>query len=112
MCYGVKCWAMQTADIKRMRTTKMIIILIMCGKTPIAIRFLREWTDVNDTDEQLRARPLKTLRHLERVNVGRLIRRIREKTIVENVRRGRPKKTGEETVKDGMKRRNLTLEDA
>ena len=32
--------------------------------------------------------------------------------IVGNVMEGRPKKTGEETIKDHMKRRNMKLKDA
>ena len=50
--------------------------------------------------------------HFERRNVESLTTRVREKAIVRNVRRGRPKKSGEKTMKDDMKKRNLRPEDA
>ena len=46
------------------------------------------------------------------MNVESLTRRVREKIIVGNMRKGRPKKTWEETVIDDMRNRNLTIEDA
>ena len=50
--------------------------------------------------------------HLEQMNRKSLTRRVQEKTIVGNGRRGRPKKTWMNMVKNDMKKRNLTLEDA
>ena len=46
------------------------------------------------------------------MHVESLTKKVREKTIVENLKRRILKKTNEETLKDNMKRRHLTLEDA
>ena len=50
--------------------------------------------------------------HIERMNGESVISRVREMTIMGNMRRGRPKKTWEETVKADMRERNLMIEDA
>ena len=115
MCYGAECWAMKKSDIRQMQTTEMRMIRIMCGKSlkdKVTNNVLRGWTDVEDVDEYLRGHRLRWLGHVERMNGETLTSRVREMTVVGNIRRGRPKKTWEETVKDDMRKRNLTIEDA
>ena len=110
MCYGVDCWAMKKMDVRRMQTTEMRMIRIMCGKSlkdKVTNSVLREWTDVEDIDEHLRGHRLRWLGHIERMNRESLISRVREMTIMGNMRRGRPKKTWEETVKTDMREREI-----
>ena len=44
------------------------------------------------------------------MNVENLAKRMREKAIMENMRRGKSTKAWKETVKNDMKRRNVILE--
>ncbi|XP_076810260.1 uncharacterized protein LOC143452992 [Clavelina lepadiformis] len=115
MCYGAECWAMKKADIRRMQTTEMRMIRMMCGKTlrdVIANDMLRGWTCVEDIEEHLRGHHLRWLGHVERMNEESLTRRVQHKMVEGKVKRGRPKKTWEETVKDDMRRRGLKIEDS
>ena len=55
MCHGAECWAMKS-DVRRMQTTEMRMIRIMCGKSlkdKVTNSVLRAWTDVEDIDEDL-----------------------------------------------------------
>ena len=115
MCYGAECWAMKKMDIRRMQTTEMRMIRMMCGKSlkdKVNNSVLREWTNVEDIDEHLRGHRLRWLGHTERMNAESLISRVRKMVIAGSVRRGRPKKTWEETVETDMRLRNLTIKDA
>ena len=112
MCYG---WAMKKVDIKRMQSTEMRMIRMMCSKSlkdMIPNNVLREWIDVEDIDEHLRGHRLRWLGHVERMNEENVIRKVREKIIPGKTKRGRPKKTWDEIVKEDMRRRNLRIEDA
>ena len=87
----------------------------MCGKSlkdEVTNSLLREWTNVEDIDKHLRGHRLRWLGHVERMNVESLTRRVRKTTIAGNMRRGRPKKTLEETVEADMRKINLTIKDA
>ena len=78
----------------------------MCGMTlldKIDNCVSRKWTGVEDINKHLRGRRLRWLGHLERMNMKSLRRKVREKTIMKYVKRGRPKETWD-TVKDDMKR--------
>ncbi|XP_076799906.1 uncharacterized protein LOC143445001 [Clavelina lepadiformis] len=115
MCYGAECWAMKKVDIRRMQTTEMRMIRTMCGKTlrdGIANDVLRRWTGVEDIEKHLRGHRLRWLEHIERMNEESLTRIVQHKMIEGKVKRGIPKKTREETVKDDMRRRGLKIEDA
>ena len=97
-----------------MQMTEKRIIHMEYGQTfldKIAKSVTREWTDYDNIDKQLKAHRLRCLRHLERMNVNSLVKRVRKKAIEIIVRRGRPKKMLKEAVKDDMKRRNLALQD-
>ena len=115
MCYGAECWAMKIADTRRMQSTEMRMIRLMCGKTikdrlPSAV--LRERSDIEDIEEHLRGLRLRWFGHLERMDVMNLTRRVREETVGGRMKRGRPKKTWEEILKDDMRRRDLRIDDA
>ena len=107
MCYGAECQAMKKMDIRRMQTTEMRMIRIMCGKSlkdKVTNSVLREWTNVEDIDEHLRVHRLRWMGHVERMIVESLTSRVRKMTIVGNIR-GRPKKTWEETVEAEMRKK-------
>ena len=115
MSYGAECWAIKNAEIKRMQSTEMRMIRMMCGKTlkdRVPSSMLRERMGIEDIEDHMRGHRLRWLGHLERMDAGNLTRRVREERVVGKARRGRPKKTWEETVKDDMRRRDLQLEDA
>ena len=115
MCYGVECWAMKIADSRRMQSTEMRMIRLMCGKTtrdrlPSAV--LRERSDIEDIEEHLRGLRLRWFGHLKRMKRMNLTRRVREENVGGRLKRGRPKKSWEDTLKDDMKRRDLRTDDA
>ena len=98
-----------------MQTTEMRMTRITCGKSlkdKVTNNVFRGWTDVEDIDKYLTGHLLRWLEHVERMNGESFTCRVRELTIAGNTRRGRPKKTWEETVKDDMRKRNLTIKDA
>ena len=115
MCYGVECWAMKKIDIRRMQATEMRMICIMCSKSrkdKVANSVLREWTNVEDIEEHLRGHRLRWLGHIERMNAESLTSSVRKVTVEGNMRRGRPKKTWEETVEADTRKINLRIKDA
>ena len=74
----------------------MTIIGMMCDMAlldKVASSVLRECTDVADMVQHLRGHRLRWLGHLQRMNVESLTRKVREKIIMANVRKGLPKKT-------------------
>ena len=97
MCYGAECWAMKIADSRRMQSTEMRMIRLMCGKTTIRDRLpsavLRERSDIEDIEEHLRGLRLLWFGHLERRKEMNLTRRVREENVGGRLKRGRPKKS-------------------
>jgi len=51
------------------------------------------------------------LGHLERMDETNLLKRIREERVPSRIRRGRPKKSWDEVVKEEMKKRGLCIND-
>ena len=62
MQYGAKCWAVKTADARRIQTTKIKMIKTIFDKAlldEIANSVLRKWIDVEDMDKQLKTHRLE-----------------------------------------------------
>ena len=115
MSYGAECWSMKKADVRRMESTEMRMVRMMCGKTlrdKVPSIMLRERMGIEDIEEHLREYRLRWLGHLERMNPEDLVRRVRKENIVGRKKRGRPKKSWEDVVKEDMVKRNLKVEDA
>jgi len=86
----------------------------MCGKTlrdGILNGLLRDRTGVEDIGNHLGETRLRWLGHLERMDETNLVKRVREERVPEHIKKGRPKKSWDEVVKD-MKKRGLCINDA
>ena len=98
-----------------MQAAEMRMIRMMCGKTlrdGIQNGLLRERTGVEDIENHLGETRLRWLGHLERMSKTNLIRKIRDERVPGNMKRGRPKKTWDEVVKEDMMKRGLSINDA
>ena len=85
MSYGAECWAMKKADVRRMESTEMRMVRMMCGKMlrdKVPSIMLRERMGIEDIEEHLREHRLRRLGHLERMNPEDLVRRVHKENIV------------------------------
>jgi len=113
MSYGSVCWAMKKVDTRRMQATKMKMIRMMCGKTlrgGILNGLLRDRTGVEDIQNHLGETILRWLGHHERLDEINLIKKVREDRIPGHMKRGRPKTSWDEMVKEDMKKRGFCEE--
>ena len=114
LSYGAECWATKAEDMRKMETTEMRMLRMMCGKTlkdRVRSERIREMTGVETIREFLRSQRLRWFGHVERMCEERAPV-IAMKVTVNGRKRGRPKKRWEEVVKEDMKERRLKCEDA
>jgi len=55
--YGAECWAMKVEDVKRMKSTEMRMLRMICGRTvrdKVRNEEIRERTEVESIEEHLR----------------------------------------------------------
>jgi len=88
---------------------------MMCEKTlrdGIPNGLLRDRTGVEDNGNHLGETRLRWLGHLERMDETNLVKKVREERDPGHVKRGRPKKSWDEVVKEDIKKRGLCINDA
>jgi hypothetical protein len=114
MSYGAECWAIKVDDVRKMETTEMRMLRMMCGKTlrdRVRSEGIREMTGVEKIEEFLRSQRLRWFGHVERMSEERAPVMARSVT-VDGRKKGRPKKRWQEVVEHDMKMRGLERTDA
>ena len=74
LTYGAECWTLKVEDERRLKTTEMRILRMICGKTvkdKMNNEKIREMTGVERLEEFLREQRLRWLGHLERMDEER-----------------------------------------
>ena len=69
--YGAECWALKMEDDRRLKTTEMRMLQMICGKTlkdRMNNEKIREMTSVVRLEEFLREKRLRWLGHVERMD--------------------------------------------
>ena len=102
--YGAECWALKMEDERRLKTTEMRMLRMICGKTlkdKINNEKIREMTGVVRLEEFLREKRLRWLGHVERMDEekGPVKALLLE---VHGTKKGRPKKRWKEVLKCDM----------
>ena len=114
LSYGAECWAMKVDDVRKMETTEMRMLRMMCGKTlkdRVRSERIREMTGVEKIEEYLRSQRLRWFGHVERMSEQRAPVKAM-KVIVDGTKKGRPKKRWQEVVEQDMRIRGLERADA
>ena len=92
--YGGECWALRIEDKRRLITTEMRMLHLICGKTlkdKITNEKIRKLTGVDEMKEFLRGQRLRWLGHVERMDENRGPSKARHFQI-DGSKKGRPKK--------------------
>ena len=74
LTYGAECWALKMEDERRLKTTEMRMLRMICGKTlkdKMNKGKIREMTGVVRLEEFLREKRLRWVGHVERMNEER-----------------------------------------
>ena len=74
LTYGGECWVLRIEDERRLITTEMRMLHLICGKTlkdEITNKKVRELTGVDEMKEFLRGQRLRWLGHVERMDENR-----------------------------------------
>ena len=114
LTYGAECWALKMEGERRLKTTEMRMLRMVCGKTlkdKMNNEKIREMTGVVRLEEFLREKRLRWLRHVERMDEerGPVKALLLE---VNGTKKGRPKKRWKEVVECDMTARGLQRLDA
>ena len=114
LTYGAKCWALKMEDERRLKTTEMRMLRMICGKTlkdKMNNENIREITDVLRLEVFLREKRLRWLGHVERMDEERVQQR-HYLLEVDGTKKGRPKKRWKEVLECDMTARGLQRLDA
>ena len=111
---GAECWALKMEDERRLKTTEMRMLRMICGKTlkdKMNKEKIREMMDVVRLEEFLREKRLRWLGHVERMDEerGPVKALLLE---VDGTKKGRPKKRWKEVLECDMTARGLQRLDA
>ena len=114
LTYGAECWALKMEDERRLKTTEMRMLRMICGKTlkdKMNNEKIREMTGVVRLEEFLKEKRLRLLGHVERMDEerGPVKALLLE---VEGTKKGRPKKRWKEVLECEMTARGLQRLDA
>ena len=114
LTYGAECWALKMEDERRLKTTEMRMLRMICGKTfkdKMNNEKIREMTGVVRLEEFLREKKLRWLGHVERMNEERgPVKALFLE--VDGTKKGRPKKRWKEALECDMTARGLQRLDA
>ncbi|XP_050511752.1 uncharacterized protein LOC126887900, partial [Diabrotica virgifera virgifera] len=102
MMYGTECWAVKKKEEQRMHVAEMRMLRWMSGvtkKDKIRNEYIRGSLGVAPIDAKMREHRLRWFGHVQRRDVNHPIRRIAEVQIPGRSRRGRPKKTWGEAIR-------------
>ena len=114
LTYGAECWALKMEDERRLKTTEMRLLRMICGKTlkdKMNNEKIREMTGVVRLEEFLREKRLRWLGHVEKMDEerGPVKALLLE---VDGTKKGRLKKRWKEVLECDMTARGLQRLDA
>jgi len=71
--YGAECWAIKVEDVRRMKSTKMRMLQMICSKTvrDKVRNKIHERTEVERIEEHLREQHMRWFGHMERMDYER-----------------------------------------
>jgi len=111
MSYGSECWAMKKADSRRMQAAEIRMVYGKTLRDEVPNGLFRDRIGMEDIENHLGETKRRWLGHLERMDETNLVRRVREERVPGHMKRGRPKKSWDEVVKEDMNR-GLCINDA
>ena len=110
LTYGGECWALRIEDERRLITTEMGMLRLICGKTlkdKITDEKVREITGVDEMKKFLRGQRLRWLGHVERINENRGPAKVLLHFQIDGSKTERPKKEWIEVLEKDMRERGL-----
>ncbi|XP_050519065.1 uncharacterized protein LOC126893156 [Diabrotica virgifera virgifera] len=113
MMHGTECWPVKKKEEQRMHVAEMRMLRWMSGvtkKDKIRNEYIRESLGVAPIDAKMREHRLRWFGHVQRRDDNHPIRRIAEVQIPGRSRRGRPKKTWEETIRQDMLVKGINID--
>src|SRR2546425_12874515 len=115
LVYGSETWPMKVDDMQRFERTENSMVRWMSGvslKDKRSSEDLRRGLGIVGVDRVVRRGRLRWFGHVERKEAGDWVSKCRNLEMVGGVRKGRPRKTWMECVKEDMKECGLKKEDA
>jgi len=107
MLYGSKCWPTKKTQIQRLMVAEMRMIRWMCGYTRMDIisnGVIRDLVKVAPIEDKLGEVRLRWFGHVKRRSADVPMRRCKRINVPNgNRRRGRPKKSLEEVIRENLK---------
>ena len=114
LTYGGECWALRIEDERRLITTEIRMLRLICGKTlndKTTNEKVCEITGVDEMREFLRGQRLRWLEHVKRMDDNRgLAKALRFQ--IDGSNKGRPKKRWIEVLEKDISERGLKKIDA
>ena len=110
MLYGSETWGVKEEDLVKLERNENAMIRWICGvtvKDRVASRELRDKLGLENIRSVVQRRRLRWYGHVERMEVGSCVRRSREIQAPGTRRRGRPRKTWDEVVRNDLKVKGL-----
>ena len=110
LTYGSQCWAMKVTNKRKIATTEMRMLRRILGvsrrehimRNEDIRRILLLLLHITPIDEVMRSGRLRWFGHVQRRDANNITRRVMELAIPGARRRGRPKKTWHQQIKDDM----------
>ena len=105
LTYGSECWAMKVNNKRKIATTDMRMLRGILGVTRrdhIRNEEIRRILNISPIDEVMRCGRLRWFGHVQRRDADNVTRRVMNLAIPGTRRRGRPKKTWNQQLKDDM----------
>ena len=105
MTYGNECWAMKVTNKRKIATTAMRMLRGILGvsrREHMRNEDIRRILHITPIDEVMRSGRLRWFGHVQRRDADNVTRRVMELAIPGARRRGRPKKTWHQQLKDDM----------
>ena len=113
--YAAETWGMKTADKKRLDVMEMRALRSMCGVTRwdrLRNEEIRRRSGVLlELSKRAEQRGLRWFGHVERMDEGRMVKRITRSRARGVVGRGRPRRGWGEGVRNSLRERGLTVEE-
>ena len=105
LTYGSECWAMKVTNNRKIATTEMRMLRGILGvsrRDHMRNEEIRRILHLSPIDEVMRSGRLRWFGHVQRRDATNVTRRVMELAIPGTRRRGRPKKTWHQQMKEDM----------
>ena len=105
LTYGSECWAMKVTNKRKIATTEMRMLRGILGvsrRDHMRNEEIRRILHISPIDEVMRCGRLRWFGHVQRRDADNVTRRVMNLAIPGTRRRGRPKKTWNQQLKDDM----------